>query len=314
MDEAVTGTFKPNEHLPDALGTAQYSARNHVILGTSQQTLVKRLPSALEEADAVAVIAGRPGIGKTTLVLAAFEAKTNVRFLAHILTVPRTIGELLRALLSVAADDCTELTEAQLINRWRRVVETERSKERPIVVLVENAQFWCLDALRSLDALTTQGMNDAPDANIVLTGTPALLKTLNQDPLEPLRERIQLSATVEPMCSATMRNFLEARIRHAEINSGVLFNPGAAELIYAFSGGIPTIAGRICDAAVVMTTALEEQNVSSMIIRQVADRMSADRMHPFVGRLRSNLNQYANLQAPPQNNRLPHRLRGSTRG
>ena len=314
MDEAATGSFKPNEHLPNALGTAEYSARNQVILGTSQQMLVKRLASALEGADAVAVIAGRPGIGKTTLVLAAFEAKPDIRLFAHIRSVPRTIGELLRALLPMAAEGSAELTDAQLITRWRRTVETERSKERPIVVLVENAQFWCLDALRSLDALTTRGMDDAPDANIVLTGTPALFKTLNQDPLEPMRERIQLSATVEPMCSATMQHFLEARIRRAETHNSVLFNPGTAELIYAFSGGIPTIAARICDAAVGMTTSLDEQKVSSKIIGQVADRMSAGRMHPFVGRLRSNHNRHSDLQGTPPKNRLLRRLHGSTRG
>jgi general secretion pathway protein A len=270
MQTAASDVYRSHFGLDESLFTSGIAVDAEVFLGPSQSRLIGRLAFALTSHESVAVIVGRPGIGKTTLVRAAAAATADDHAVVWIGMRPDNAGELLDLLLMESAHQHRNEGQAERIQAWRQLVDEHRFCGRPTYVLVENAQEWSLDALRSLDALTSSEANGSPDVNVILMGTNELLGRLQDERLEPLRQRVRMCATLEPMTAEIMRQFLDARIARAGADPTEIFGPGAAELIHSYAGGIPRVAQNICASAFYLAATRDEQRISAQTVRDVA--------------------------------------------
>jgi type II secretory pathway predicted ATPase ExeA len=270
MHTAASGLYRRHFGLNESLFTSGIALNTQVFLGPSQSRLIGRLALALGSHESVAVIVGRPGIGKTTLVRAAAAATSEDHAIVWIGMRPDNARELLDLLLIESTQQLVNVGQAERIQAWRRLVDEHRFCGKPTYVLVENAQDWSLDALRSLDALTSSEANGSPDVNVILMGTNALLNRLQDERLEPLRQRVQMCATLEPMTAEVMREFLDARVARAGADPKEIFGPGAAELIHSYAGGIPRVAQNICASAFYLAATRDEHRISAQTVRDVA--------------------------------------------
>src|SRR5690606_6774936 len=212
-------------------GIAQDAA---VYLGARQQNVIADCSVALASSDAVGVLTGRPGTGKTTLAGTALRT-TSTRLALGALS-GGAIGtvDLLEWLLTEFGFARERGTRAERLQTWRQFLSEARTTESRVFIVVERADDLGVEGLRSLAALTAADLNGCPGANLLLLGESTLLDVLAARELEARRQRIRLRHTLEPLTAAELVLYVGHHVELAGGEPMQLFPPETLAVLHAY--------------------------------------------------------------------------------
>lgn len=237
-------------------------------LSKSHREAFARLLHAVEERDII-LLTGGIGCGKTTLSRALMD-ELDDSYQIVLLTNPRLSPlEFLHALalrlgVDGPAQNKSELLEqlgGQLYRLYQRQVH-------PVLIIDEAQLIPHKDVFDEIRLLTNYQLDDVNLISVVLMGQPELVKRLAHPVYEPLRQRIGIQFTLEPLQSEEVGAYLEHRLKSAGGRKD-LFSTAAIEQVSLYSKGIPRRINQLASLALLEGFGRGVQQIDASVVAAV---------------------------------------------
>lgn len=223
-----------------------------------------------------------PGLGKTTVV-AALEAALDRSACALAVITPATpdyrdmLIAIARALGAPASPDAAE---AALFETAVSAIDHAFLKDRRILLVVDEAHLVSAHVLERLRLLVDHVSWGRDPLKILLVGPPELAETL-AEAAEPLRQRICVALTLEPLKAGERIDYLKARLHQAgAVAPNEVFTPGALRTLARLGRGVPRITNALANVALVEGLAARERPVRARTARRAVAQSGAVRQDP----------------------------------
>jgi type II secretory pathway predicted ATPase ExeA len=245
------------------------AAGSDVFIGPQTATAMAGLKKALTAPDSIVAVSGPIGSGKTTLVCRALDAISDQQLVITIGRIQLGHDEVLELLLEEMGAEVPTGT-VQRFTAFRRLLNEQKVKGFRIFIVVEDAARVGIDALSELEALTATDAGVSDGANIVLMGDEDLEDVLNARRLVRLKQRLKLRQKLLPLGARELTAYFKHCFRLAGSEFDTIFEPGAAEVLHALSGGIPRMANNLVESALVSAAENKQAQVGVATIKLVA--------------------------------------------
>jgi len=237
------------------------------------------LLTGLQRREALLLVSGETGTGKTTLCRAVIDALGDRTFYS-ILHNPYMLGtEMLRLMVrDFGLVSKEELRHGALASadtpRLMEVIESFLRSLVPLgshaVVVIDEAQSLSptlLDEMRMLTAFEDEGQRLL---QVVLCGQPRLLSTLKTEAMYALNERITRRVVLTPLQPEEVDAYIRHRLAVAGGTDAVTFEPEASQLVSELSRGLPRRVNVLCDRALQEGRIAGNTKIGAELVRRAA--------------------------------------------
>jgi type II secretory pathway predicted ATPase ExeA len=215
-------------------------------------------------------VIAKPGMGKTTIL---FQLLSQLQGSARTVFLFQTLGspeDLLRGLLRDLGVGRIGNSVARMQEQLNKILLIEAQQKRKVVVVIDEAQNLGDSALELLRMLSNFETTEDKLMQIVLSGQPQLREKLASRNLLQLRQRISISARLQPFDVEETRLYVAHRFQAAGCKSQTpLFTPQAEVLIAKYSEGIPRNINNICFNALSLGYVLKQKTIREDVVREV---------------------------------------------
>lgn len=215
------------------------------------------------------VITGEIGTGKTTLIrtlLGKLDPEMRVASIFNTNTIPE---ELLEMILREFEIPSSGQGKTEYLNRLHHYLIEEYRQGHRVMLIVDEAQNLSLEALEEIRLISNLQTEKEHLIQIVLVGQPSLRAKLSHPRLAQFAQRISVHYHLLALDQPETNLYVEHRLRVAGFNGSALFSPGALDLIFEVTHGIPRLINILCDAALVYGYADELKTIEREVIEQV---------------------------------------------
>lgn len=224
--------------------------------------------------DGFVVITGEIGAGKTTLLNMMISEYGDQVTLAHINQTQLNDVEFLQAVLSAFGEPIGGLHgKVELLDALRAFLERQASRDRRVVLAVDEAQSLGYEALEQVRMLSGMEQGKNKLMSIVLMGQPELQQVILSPNLEQLAQRIRLRFHLGALSRDETKEYIRHRLRVAGAVSLNLFTEGAYDAIARYAGGIPRLVNSLCDMAMLTAFVEERAQVGAGIVELAAHEL-----------------------------------------
>jgi type II secretory pathway predicted ATPase ExeA len=252
---------------------------------------------AIQQRRGFALLVGRPGLGKTSVLVQLvqmLEGKAEIAYLPHPYYDRSTVLESI--LLSLGLPAGPSLAQSHRV--FYEYLLKLRLSGKTCVVLLDEAQDLDLSTLEAIRMLSNFETPSEKLLQIVLAGQPRLAETLKRPECEQLLQRMNVVARLEPLAVREVQDYIEHRLNAAG-NSSKLFLPDALEAIVAASHGAPRNVNTICFNALTLAYALSHQRVGFEEVSEAVRDLDLSVALPVVLPKDSNPQREARSSGPP---------------
>jgi len=197
------------------------------------------------------MVTGDVGTGKTTIGHLMAERCEEIASIHTIMHGHRSRDELLRHVLRCLNIACPGHDDhARRLERLQDYLTGPALDLKPIVLLVDEAQTLCDDALDELRLLTNFDVARQRLIQVVLIGHPELRRRVREPHMAALRQRIVMAKQLQQLSLAQTDEYIVHRLAVAgnePEKAGIRFTPRAVAQIHKFSGGAPRLINLVCD-------------------------------------------------------------------
>lgn len=217
----------------------------------------------------ITVVTGEVGAGKTTLVQRLLLALSDEITIGLISNAQGDRGELLQWVLNALAIE-TDLSGeyVAMFQQLQDFVIGEYAEGRRVVLVIDEAQNLSAEGLEELRMLTNINANKDELLQLILVGQPELRDMIMRPNLRQFAQRVTATYHIPPMDLATVQGYVQHRLQHAG-GSGTEFTPGAIDLVYEATGGVPRLVNKLCDFCLVYAATEEKRSIDRDTVREV---------------------------------------------
>lgn len=228
----------PFENVPDPAffqATGQY------------KRIIASLMNSVQVGRGLIVISGPIGSGKTTLsqkLVNTLSLDTQLIWLAE---PPKDAMELFSFVareLGVEENGSSSF----ILKRIRERLLQFNEQGRTCLLIIDESHHMNDDVFEAVRVLTNLEQWTFKLMQILLLGQPELMALLNQQKLEPLRQRIAVLHKLDRLRPGEAREYIATRLQTAGAHTEV-FTKAAMALAAHVSGGIPRLINNICQMA-----------------------------------------------------------------
>ncbi len=219
----------------------------------------------------ITLITGEIGTGKTTLIQHLLRTVGPGIRIGLVSNSGGQTEELLRwVMMALGQPTPKDVTHPGLVTAFQEFLVAEYAAGRRVVLIFDEAQNLCREALEELRMLTNINSGKDELLQLVLVGQPELRGLVEGDDQQQFAQRVVASFHLGAMDATTTRAYIAHRLR--VVGSGEnIFNEAATDLIYEATGGIPRLVNQLCDLALVYSFTAEQRNVLRFAVQQVLD-------------------------------------------
>jgi general secretion pathway protein A len=238
-----------NPFSPSPAGKFLYHSSSH---DRTQQELI----DALGRGDAIMLLTGELGVGKTTLCRSLVEQLGRGTVTSLIESPVSSFEDLLRRVLVdfgvIAREDASRgpmaaATRQELIAALGDFAASLAPLQASAILIVDDAHDLRLEVLEPLSALS----DGRPErrVQIIFSGQPPLLALVRRKELRALERRIGARCHLDPLTSDEVIGYVVHRIALAGASARVEFDATAFAGLHAATGGVPRLVNLVCDRA-----------------------------------------------------------------
>jgi|YNPMSStandDraft_1061717.scaffolds.fasta_scaffold12389_2 general secretion pathway protein A len=241
--------------------------------GQSHQAALLKLRYAVENHRGGALLSGPAGSGKT-LAARMLRSVLDEGFSpwVHLVFPQMTTSELLAYLAdelcgTVAEDghDC-DGPERSVRRMERFLAENCRRGQHAVVIIDEAHLIHSPHTLEAIRLLLNFEFEGRPAMTLLLCAQPAILPILQRTP--QLEERLAVKCLLRAFSQQETAEYIEHRLRAAGAKR-MLFEPEAVNTIHALANGIARRINRLCDLALLIGFAEQQQTISAELVEAV---------------------------------------------
>ena len=239
------------------------------------QGALLKLRYAVENQRGAALLCGAAGLGKTLLVSRLFESlEARIEPRVHVV-FPKMPTEQLIAFLGseLTGESMSPLSINDAIRGIQVFLSRNSANGQHAVLVIDEAHLLhsrdTLDTLRLLLNFQSQG---AYDLSLLLIGQPQVIPTIHR--LPGLDERLTVKCLLRPLDQEETARYVSHRVTVAG-GATSLFQSDAIAEIFAQTHGVPGRINRLCDLALLIGFAEEQQVIGAGKIREVAEEIMA---------------------------------------
>lgn len=228
----------------------------------------------------VVVVTGEVGTGKTLLLrclLRLFKESEEIAY-AYLFNCRLSPLEFLYYTLSDFGVPISGKNKSTLLLDLSKFVTSRGLKGLTTVLILDEAHHLSTELLEEIRLLSNLETNDDKLLQIILVGQPELDDKLDSFELRPLKQRIALRSHLGPLDAEEAKRYIEERLRiaGADTHSNPLFSAQTIAAVHHHSRGFPRLINTICENALITAYARQLPNVTSEIIREVAEEFRLD--------------------------------------
>jgi type II secretory pathway predicted ATPase ExeA len=287
-DEALSVFGNPQEHAVELLSdgmlsdvVAEWDAvatpdrpSHHT---AEHDRVLNDLVTSITRGDAVVVLTGEHGVGKTTVCRALVE-HLDRRILVSCPGPTSSADYLLKTLLvdfGVISDHETarrRLGSASREDLWRALdsfLSSLTVLQASALVIVDDAHALPAEVLAELRALC-QHAADQRLFQIVLAGEPSLTRLLRKRELRSLNDRVAVRVEFGPLASSEVPEYVARRLAVTGKGERVQVDDDALREMFVYSEGLPGVLNQLCDRAAAMGAQLRAGRVDGQIVAHAA--------------------------------------------
>jgi general secretion pathway protein A len=236
--------------------------------------LTHDLAVALHRRDAVAILAGPSGTGKTTIAAEALKT-TSVRLaFAYISHPPSSTHELLEQLLCEFGIEPYRESRVERLQAWRQYISEMAATDTRVCLLIENADELHPAILKFLNQLTVADASLIPGTNIILTTTHSADSLLEHADLAALRQRVRMRATMRPLTESEIGAYLDFKCHLAGVDRQRVFADDLGPVLHQYAGGVIRIIDNLLETALVDAAEHDKGRVSAEQLADIAERLA----------------------------------------
>ncbi|MEM6468233.1 MAG: AAA family ATPase [Planctomycetota bacterium] len=226
------------------------SASRYVELGSVAES-VHRVSRSVEAREAIAVVIGPPGTGKSlvcTLLAKQFCESHDVIQIGDTSISDETA--LLRMILHRLGVAFTESDHNELDFLVKERLTGTKANPNGAVLIIDEAASLEESILESIRRLTNLMNGEAPALSVILAGGVKLDETLASPTLEAFVQRIATRTYLHPLSLDETREYLRASIANCDASPDETISQDAISAIYHATSGIPRLMNQMMTEAI----------------------------------------------------------------
>ncbi|MEM8733086.1 MAG: AAA family ATPase [Planctomycetota bacterium] len=248
----------------------------------THQAAVLKLRYAIENRRACAMLCGPSGIGKSLLV-EAIDRQLSPEFtpFCHVVFPTLNSEQLIRYVVDYVcpeSGDPRSETANDLV-RFESFLHENMEKGRHAVVVIDEAHLLeNANLLEPLRLLLNIGATQSPGEaawTLVLVGQPTLLSQVERN--LALDERLSVKCMLNRFLPDETASYIQHRLIAAGATAERIFNAEAIERIHQVTEGVPRRINRLCDLALMVGFAEDQDSISAEIIDNVHNDLASPR-------------------------------------
>ena len=239
----------------------------------SHTEAMANLHYGIESGKGLIVVTGEVGTGKTTILRWMMNRLDRTVLVAYLFNPRMTVPEFYQYISSPKLLDVPRWeSKSELLLRLGEVLDSRHSRGLRTVLVIDEAHGLSASVLEEIRLMSNFESDSAKQLQIVLTGQPELRDVLNQPELRQLKQRVALRCEIKPLpdIEETAR-YIASRLLAAGAERTDIFTPGAVDLIFRCSEGIPRQINNICDNSLLAGFAAGAETVGRDTVEEVAE-------------------------------------------
>jgi general secretion pathway protein A len=241
-----------------------------LFLGRHHRRALTLLEYALHNGTGFALVTGRVGCGKTTIVRSLLARASQQFTVGLIANTHGRLGSLLPWISRAIGMKNVSTNPSELYDEFLAFLMREYAACRRVVLIIDEAQNLGFEGLEELRVLSNVNTGKDLLLQTILIGQPELRATLAQPQLRQFAQRIAIEYHMEALSREETRAYVTHRVQVAGGHAG-LFAPEAVELVHTRTGGVPRLINQVCDTALVYGFAEQCGQIDVSLVAQVLD-------------------------------------------
>ncbi|QIZ77922.1 ExeA family protein [Ferrimonas lipolytica] len=231
------------------------------------QEALQVLHTALAAGEGFIKVTGEVGTGKTMICRKLINELADKYQFAW-LPNPYLNGDELRRALAAELGLPVQQDALLLTQTIGNKLMRSAMKNKPVVVVVDEAQALPNDSLEALRLFTNLETESFKLLQVVLLGQPELDHRLAQPELRQLRQRITFSYRLRGLSVDECYGYLQHRLQIAGFTQQSLFSPALTKLLWRASGGIPRLLNVLAHKSLMLGFGSGQANLDKSIVRK----------------------------------------------
>ncbi len=233
---------------------------------------VAHLQDSLLSRDAVVLVSGGPGVGKSALLEHARQGVDGQAVVAWADLRQCEPEQLFDALLLSLGEGPGNGSGADSWHRLRAAVAKHNAEDRSVTAAIDVNGITLERAKRLLRLAYLMG-EPGSQLNLVLQGPHTLHKLLDVPGLIALRQRVVYRHRVRPLSQTETMDYLVQRVQEAGGDAQTLCNAEVARKVFAYVAGVPRLINTLMEAALAEAAARQDDALTEEIVDRVANAL-----------------------------------------
>ena len=243
---------------------------------------IGRLQHLLTARDAIAVVTGGPGVGKSAIIEQALSAAGERVVVARVDMRHADAEDLGPSLLLALGEKPDTSNPAQAFHELRRVMG-RCGREGQRIVLSLDTSGLTADLARHLLRLANLAGDHDCQLNIVLQGPHTLHQQVDLPALIQLRQRVGFRYRVRPLTLAETDRYIRHQIDAAGGDATVIVTGTVSAAVYCFVAGVPRLVNTLMDAALSEACLAEVGQPDGNQVKRTAEQLGWKPLTPKQG-------------------------------
>ena len=248
-------------------------------LGEKHTEALAVLKYAIMENKGVLALTGDVGTGKTTLINALLKSLGKDTITATIYDARLEVLDFFNTVAAAFKIKGTFDGKGKFLLRFMDFLIKTHERNQKVLLIIDEAQGISANLLEEIRLLSNLEAEYTRLLNIFFVGQNEFIDILQKYENRALRQRVTIRYHIDPLTL----NETAAYIRHRLEVSGTtapIFDSGAIDEIYFFSGGYPRLINIMCDHALLTGYVREVRTINANHIRECREELLVSKKAP----------------------------------